>query len=241
LPASRARSQRKTEAAKICLIQNTAIHVSFLNQLKSQAKALQSQQGEQQSDIDEKTSQAEAACKLALPYLQDLARQLNVIGPAAPRFSLDGKTPWPAMRLIEFRVDSRKKTLRNREVFDFLAMGWRVVPQVGDPVGGMVKVNFPPDLERVESRLAMGPVKHERKELRHPVKNTLQAIEFEYITETRGNVMVTPDHDKGTIAFRLMNASGFGIVKSPWPAGQVKHDLLDELAKLIVSQPNRFA
>ena len=40
----------------------------------------------------------------------------------------------------------------------------------------------------------MGPVKHERKELRHPEKNTLQAIRFDYVTETRGNV-VTPDHD----------------------------------------------
>ena len=96
--------------------------MSFLNQLKTQAKALQSQQSQQLEDLDANTAQAEAACKVALPYFEDLARNLNVIVPAAPRFSLDGKTPWPAMKLIDFRVDARKKTLRYREVFNFFVM-----------------------------------------------------------------------------------------------------------------------
>jgi hypothetical protein len=214
--------------------------VSFLNQLKTQAKALQGQQERENADLQENTAQTETTCKLALHYLGDLARQLNVISPAAPRFTLDGKTPWPAMKLTEFQVDSRKKMLRNREVFDWIGIGWRVVPQVGQPVGGTLRVNFPPDLQRVESRLAMGPVKHERKELRHPEKNVLQALQFDYVTETRGNILVTPDHDTATIAFRLMNASGFGIVNTTWPAAQLKQDVLDELAKLVVSQPQRF-
>jgi hypothetical protein len=214
--------------------------VSFLNQLRSQAKALQSEQGQLQLNLEENTAQTEAACGSALPYLEDLARHLNVIGPTGPRFSLDGKTPWPAMKLTDFRVDSRKKTLRNREVFAFLAIGWRIVPQVGQPVGGTVTVNFPPDLQRVQDRLAMGPVKHERKELRHPEKNTLQAIRFDYLTETRGSVVVTPDHDKAVIAFRLLNATGFEILNTTWPAPRIKTEVLDELAKLIVGEPNRF-
>jgi hypothetical protein len=214
--------------------------VSFLNQLRSQAKALQSEQGQLQLNLEENTAQTESACRCALPYLEDLARHLNVIGPAGPKFSLDGKTPWPAVKLTDFRVDSRKKMLRNREVFDFMAIGWRVVPRIGQPVGGTVTVNFPPDLQRVEARLAMGPVKHERKELRHPEKNTLQAIRFDYLTETRGSVVVTPDHDKAAVAFRLLNATGFEILNTTWPAATVKTELLDELAKLVVGEPNRF-
>jgi hypothetical protein len=215
--------------------------VSFLDELRSQAKALQTQQGALQLNLEENTAQAEAACQGALAYLQDLARHLNVIGPAAGQFSLDGKTPWPAMKLTDFRVDWRKKMLRNREVFDYLAMGWRVLPRMGAPVGGAVTVNFPPDLQRVEARLAMGPVRHDRKELRHPEKNTLQAIQFDYTTETRGNVVITADHDHAVLAFRLLNAAGFGIVNASWPAAKVRNDVLDELAKLIVCEPNRFA
>ncbi len=215
--------------------------MSFLNQLRSQANALQSQQGQLQANLEENTAQAEAACRSTLSYLEDLARHLNIIKPAGPKFSLDGRTPWPPMKLIDFRVDARKRMLRNREVFDYLAMGWRVVPQVGAPLGGAVSVNFPPDLQRVEARLAMGPVKHERKEQRHPEKNTLQAIEFEYITETRGNVVVTPDHEKAMLAFRVLNATGFEILNVSWPAARIITETLDDLAKLVVCEPNRFA
>jgi hypothetical protein len=214
--------------------------VSFLNQLKSQAKALQTQQIEQRLDLEANTLQTETACRYALLYLQDLAQNLNVIQPSAPRFSLDGKTPWPAMKSADFHVDARKKMLAGREVYDYLAMGWRIVPRVGEPVAGIVSVNFPPDLQRVESRLAVGLVKHERKEVRHPVKNSLQAIEFEYVTETRGNVVITPDHGSATLAFRLVNTSGFGTMNTGWPAAKVKHELLDELAKLIVCESNSF-
>jgi hypothetical protein len=215
--------------------------VSFLDQLKSQANALQGQQGRRQLDLEQNTAQAEAACRFALPYIQDLAKQLNVIQPAAPKFSLDGKTPWPAMKLVDFRVDARRKMLRNREVYDYVAMGWRVVPQVGQPVGGTVSVNFPPDLKRVEERLAMGQVQHEMQQIRHPEKNTLLAIQFDYVTETRGNVVITADHDRAVLSFRLLNVRGFGITTVDWPAAQLKVDALDELAKLLVGEPSRFA
>ena len=214
--------------------------MSFLNQLKTQAKTLQTQQERDTADLDRNTAETAKASDLTLYYLRELAGQLNVISPSAPKFTLDGKTPWPAMKFVEFRVDSRKKMLRNKEVIDFIGMGWRVVPQVGNPVGGTVKVNFPPDLERVKARLMMGPVKHEVKELRDPEKNKLLALQFDYVTETRGSAMVTPDHDKAQVAFRIMNATGFEILNTTYPAALVKHDVLDELAKLIVAQPHRF-
>lgn len=215
--------------------------MSFLNQLKSQAHALQDQQGTKQRGLEENTAQTEAACQVVRDYLDDLARQLNVIKPAAARFTLDGRTPWPAMKLVDFRVDARKKALRGRDAFDYVAMGWQVIPQVGTAVTGVVRVNFPPDLQRVESRIMLGPVKHERREVRHPEKNTLLAFESEYLTETRGSITVTPDHDKASLAFRVMNGSGFGIVQQTFSASHVNTALMDELAKMLVGQPNGFA
>lgn len=214
--------------------------MSFLNQLKSQASALQSQQSVQQQNLEANTAQTESACKTAHYYLAELARQLNVLAPPGPKFSLDGKTPWPAMKLTGFRVDTRKKMLRDKEVVDYIGMGWNIVPQVGEPVGGTVSANFPPDLQRIESRLASGAIKHERKEVRHPEKNTLLAIRFDYLTDARGSVVVTPDHDKANLAFRIANANGFEIINTTWPAARVQTDMLDELAKLVVAQTNRF-
>ncbi|MES2952660.1 MAG: hypothetical protein V4858_29375 [Pseudomonadota bacterium] len=214
--------------------------MSFLNQLKQQATALQSQQTAQLQNFEANAEATEWACQVVWRYLQDLARQLTVITPDAPRFSLDGKTPWPQMKLADFRADSRKKNLRDKEVYDYIAMGWDIVPKGGMAVSGSVSVNFPPDLERVKKRLAFGHVEHEQKSVIHPEKNTLQAIRFEYDTRARGNVTVTADHDNGQLIFRLANADGFGVVTTTWAAPKVDQGLMDELAKMVVAQPNRF-
>lgn len=215
--------------------------MSFLHQLKSQAKALQAERVQHEQDLTERTSVTEKAGRLVLAYLQDLARQLSVIEPEGPAFTLDGKTPWPAMKLTDFRVDARRKALRDHEVLDYIAMGWLVVPRIGAPVGGVVSVNFPTEMRRVEDRLMMGPVKHERREIRDPdKKNALKEVRYEYITQTRGSVTATLDHDHALIHFRLLNTSGFEVVQTSVPAARMAHGLLDELAKRIVSQPSLF-
>ena len=215
--------------------------MSFLNQLKSQASALQQQQHGQVQNFEASTAQTETACQKAWSYLSELARQLTVIEPPGSKFTLDGKTPWPAMKLTNFRADCRKKRLRDKEVFDYLALGWHIVPQFGLPVGGSVSANFPPELQRIEKRLAEASIKHERVEVRHPEKNSLLALRFDYITEARGSVTVTADHDNAKLVFRVANASGFDIITTSWAAGQVQTDTLDELAKMMVAQPHRFA
>lgn len=214
--------------------------MSFLNQLKSQASAVQTAQSVQKTHSAANTRLTEAAAQTAWFYLTDLAKQLNVIGPTGPTLSLDGKTPWPLMKLIEFRVDARKKKLRDQEVFDYIAMGWRIVPREGAPVSGSVSANFPPDLQRIETRLSAGTVEHERVNVRHPEKNTLQAIRFDYVTEARGSVTISADHEAAKLAFRLVNAQGFEIVSTTYSADQIQGRVLDELAKLIVGQTSRF-
>ena len=77
--------------------------MSFLNQLKSQANALQSQQSVDTERLEANTKATEAACRTAWLYLSDLARQLEVIAPPGPALSLDGKTRWPAMKLVSSR------------------------------------------------------------------------------------------------------------------------------------------
>jgi hypothetical protein len=145
------------------------------------------------------------------------------------------------MKLTDFRADARRKAVRGREVLDYIAMGWLVVPRIGGPVGGVVSVNFPTDMRRVEDRLMMGPVKHERREIRDPdKKNALKEVRYEYVTQTRGSVTATLDHDNAVIHFRLLNTSGFEVVQASVPALRMGHSVLDELAKRIVGQPHVF-
>lgn len=220
--------------------------MSFLNQLKQQAQALQTRQGDELQHLDAHTEATEAACKTVWHYFMELPRQLNVIEPAAVGLSLDGKSTWPAMKQTDFRFDARKKTLRGKEVFDYLALGWRLEPAEATALvaaglpKGRVSVNFPPDLERVERRLRAGQVRHDRQELRHPETNRLQAIVFEHDMAARASVRVTPDHDHGSFDVRLAAVGGLEIASARYAVAQLNTAALDELAKLIVGQPSSF-
>ena len=216
--------------------------MSFLSELKNQASALQGRQLGAQHDVVASTNACEAACRLALHYLQDLCAQLNVIRPAAAgTYSLDGKLSLGALAQLEFRCDARRKMLRNAEVFDYIGVGWNLRPAAGPVTRQCVTVNFLPDLERVTTRLAQGQIQHERSEQRHPESSKLQAYVFDYPTEARAFVTLTPQHDRGELDFRLTNVGGFGVLAASYPAAQVTSALMDELARKLVGQPSRFA
>lgn len=215
--------------------------MSFLSELTSRANALQGLAQGAQQHLVANTQACELACRTALAYLQDLCVQLNVIRPpAAGVFSLDGKTLFPALVQCNFRCDARRKMLRNAEVCDYIGVGWDLQPGTGLVATHTVTVNFPPDLERVTTRLSFGQVPHERKDQRHPDTNKLLAYVFDYQTEARAFVTLTPDHDGGCIAFRVSNVGGFGVLCTTYPAAQVTTALMDELAKKLVGQPSRF-
>ena len=214
--------------------------MSFLNQLKSQAQALQSEKISQQTDHSASIRLTEAAAKTAWLYLVELAKQLNVIGPTGPKLSVVNKMPWPDMKLVDFKIDARKKMLNNQEIYDYIVMAWQIVPCDGPPVAGSVSANFPPDLDRIEARLSAGSVKHDRVEERHPEKKTLQAIRFDYLTEARGSVTISADHEAGQLGFRLANVQGFEVASTRYPAQLIQSRVLDELAKLIVGQASSF-
>ena len=215
--------------------------MGLLNQLKSQATQLQSQRVVVQEDLAAKSAQVQLAFPTVTHYFRDLATHLNVIEPSGPSFTLDGKTPWPAMKLRAFQTDTRKKMLRDMEVFDYVAMGWTISPKMGVAVGGSVNLSFIPEIDRVQQALTFAHIEHVRKETRHPVRHFLQSVQFDYTTQARGNVTVTADHDAGTLMFRIANASGFVVTTTAVDANRICSDLLDEVAKLILAQPSTFA
>lgn len=210
--------------------------MGFLQQLKQQAQEVKSQQGTQVQALDANIKATEDVCQLVHHYLADLAAQLNVIEPDARALSLDGRTRWPEMKLSQFRFDVRKKTLRQREVVDFVALGWQMLPRVPTTVPGSVSVNFPPDLERVEARLRAGQIKHARLEQRHPETRKLQAIVFEHDLAARASVVFTADHDPALFQVRLACVTGLDSQTVTCPASTITTAWLDDLAKAIVGQ-----
>ncbi len=214
--------------------------MSFLNQLKSQAIVAQTQATQDTQAIAANTLQTELSSKTIWHYLNELCKHLNVLAPAGPVFALDKNTVWPAMKLIDFRLDQRKKMLRDKEVVETISLGWQIMPMVGQPATAYAVADFIPEMEQIERNLWFGGAKFERKDVFQPNKRPQRIIRFEYVQQARGYVTVTPDHDKAEFAFRLANTTGFGVKNVVWPAQRMQTDFLDELAKLIVAQPSQF-
>ncbi len=218
--------------------------MNFLSEIKARAHAAQAAKTvaltQAQIDAERCIDTTEAACQRAWVYLSDMAKHLNILTPEGPKFSVDGKTPWPTMKLVEFRADSRKKTLAKREIFESIGIGWDIVPMQGQPVTARISVNFLPELQKVEARLKAGNIQHERFQVRHPEKQSVQAITFEYRTFARGSISITPNHEQGTMTFRFGNISGLAVQTGTWPSDTITTGFLDELAKLLLSQPSRL-
>jgi hypothetical protein len=144
------------------------------------------------------------------------------------------------MKVAEFRFDTRKKILRQKEVTDYIALGWRVVPLLATQERGSVSVNFPPDLERVEARLRAGQIRHERLEQRNPDTNKLLSIVFEHDLAARGSVVFTADHDLAQFNLRMTGVVELSVHQQAVPVDQIATAWLDDLARAVVGQSSRW-
>jgi hypothetical protein len=214
--------------------------MSFLNQLKSQAQTIQAQQSVDQQSQLQTLEAVERCTHQAWRYLDELAAQLRVLQPDGPRLSADGKTPWPAMRASDFRVDARRKSVQGRELFDYVLMAWTLMPKMGVAVQGSVSSGLLAEMQQIESRLGAGQVQFERFEKRIPPRNSLQSVRYDYQTQARGMVRLQPDHVSGNLEFRLVCVTGLEVRSKSFSAAMFPPAQLDELAKLLVGQSSSF-
>jgi hypothetical protein len=211
--------------------------VSFLDDLKRQADALKTQQTGDTAALARNAALTEAACKTVFSYFTTLAPQLDVLRPASPaRFTLDRQNVLERLPLTEFRVDSRKKKLRDDDVFDFLVMHWQL--KSGREL--QLFKDFLPDMEKLESKLQQSGAKFENEAVRDPVTGKLQGRRYTFTADFFGLVRVTPQHDSGRIHFQLQNLDGFESVSLELPAIEVGSGRLDELARWIAGHPHGF-
>jgi hypothetical protein len=211
--------------------------VSFLDDLQRQAAALKSQQTIDSAALARNTALAEVACKTTLNYFMTLASQLNVLQPTSPaRFALDRKHHFDGLRLSDFRVDSRRNSLRNEDVFDHLVLHWRL--KTGQEL--QILKDFLPDIEKIEPRLRQSGAKVDAEALRNPDNGRLQGMRYSFVADFFGNIRVTPLHDSARLHFQLNNLDGFETVSLELPAIEVGSQRLDELARWLAGHPHGF-
>jgi hypothetical protein len=211
--------------------------VSFLNDLKRQADALKTQNNEDAELLARNAALVEGACKTVWQYWLDLAQQLNVLQPVPPiRFSLDKVTALDNLKRCDFQVDARRKQHRNQEVYDHVVI--HAVQKTGRLL--TLSKDFPPEIERLESRLRQAGITPETKWVRNPDNGRLEEVRFNFKADITLIARLLPDHDQGTVRFQLNNFDSLETVTAVFPARIVGSDLLDQLARWMVGQPNEF-
>lgn len=211
--------------------------MGFLDNLKQQAEALKSQQSLDTATLARNALLVDAACKTTFQYWMELAPQLNVLQPRTRvRYSLDNRTPLDNLVRGDFRVDSRRRRLRDQEVCDHVVL--HGVQKSGQTLT-LVK-DFPPEIERLEARLHQGGITPDVTTVRDPDKGRLQEVRYTFKADLVIAVRLLPNHDLGTLRFQMSNFDGFETVTAEFPAHKVGSALLDELARWITGEPHQF-
>lgn len=211
--------------------------MGFLDDLKRQAEALKTQQTEDTAALARNAALVDAACKTVWQYWLELAQQLNVLQPTpAVRFSLDKATALDGLKRCDFRVDARRRQHRGQEVYDHVVM--HGLQKTGRQL--TLSKDFPPEIERLESRLRQAGITPDTQWVRHPDSGRLEQVRFTFTGDVTLIARLLPDHDAGTLRFQLHNFDGLETVSADFPAHQVGSELLDQLARWLMGQPHEF-
>ncbi|HEV7914054.1 MAG TPA: hypothetical protein VGP22_09820 [Albitalea sp.] len=211
--------------------------MGFLDDLKRQADALKARQTIDVAALARNAALTEAACKTSFAYLNTLLAQLDLLRPVSPaRFTLDRQHVFEQVPLTEFRIDARRKRLRDEEVFDFIVLHWQL------KTGRKLKLekDFVPEIERLEPRLRQSGAQVDSETVRDPDSGRLRAMRYSFSADFVGSVRITPDHDNASLHFQLHNLDGFESVSVDFPAIEVGSARLDDLARWLVGQPHHF-
>lgn len=215
--------------------------MGFLDDLKKQAQAMQKQQRIDEAAFERNALLTDQACKTVFQYWMELARDLNVIKPPARgRWVFDAANVLDGMleglRLEDFRIDSRRKRMRDLELYEHAVItcwvhGRRRLEIVKD---------FPPEADRVAARIAQAGIIVPADMLRDDLSGKFRASRFEFDADVRMGARAVPDHEQGKIQFTATNFERLESLVVDFPAQAISHEVLDELAKWWLGEPNTF-
>jgi hypothetical protein len=216
--------------------------VSFLDDLKQQAQARQAQLRGDHAVIEHNVALVEAACAVVWRYLDDLGRQLDVLQPASPqRYAIDPRAVVEGLRYTAFGADLRRKRVERGplsapEWVDYIVLTARLVSGQSFEL----TKDFPPEIERLEARLAQAGIRCLGEPERDPVSSRFLCNRYRFTADLVAGVRVMPLHEQGRLQFNVQNLDGLATVKATFAAHQMTTERLDELAKWWMGQPHRF-
>ncbi len=211
--------------------------MGFLDDLKRQAEAAKAGQATDTAALERNAMLAEAASKTVFNYFDTLIRQLEVLRPVSKtRYVLDRRTSFEQLPMVDFKVDARRRKLRGQDVYETISLHGRL--RNGQKLA--FSKDFLPDIEKIDAKLRQANAPVHAQAVRNPENNKLQEMRYEMLVDFGFAITVTPDHDRASLPFKVINFDGFETVTLELPALEVGSTRLDELAKWLLGEPHQF-
>lgn len=209
--------------------------MGLLDDLRRQAQARQNQQERDQASLARNAALVEGACRTAFQYWLDLARQLNILEPRTQvRHALDARHVFEALPMREFRVDARRQSLVGQPLHEHV----QILCTLASGRELVLTKDMPPEIERLESRLHAASVRFHHEIVRDADSGRYLHHRYEFTADFSASVKLLPVHDDGVVQFQVQNFEGFESLLLEVAAFEVNQVLLDELARLMLGEPN---
>ena len=210
--------------------------MDLLDELKRQAESQkQQQQAKERSEAQALKSIHEALAGVA-KYFNELASSLNVIKPDVARnFVVQGTSTLQGLVQGDYFVRERKKTVDFKDYFELVTLRYR---NAGAQV--LAIESFADHAtERLCNYLQAYGLRFETQAFRNDRGVTLRTV-VSVLPDVPASLTAYADWPSGTVRLKLRNVEAIGDAEYTYDPPEIDRKLLDELAKLILAQPNEF-
>jgi hypothetical protein len=210
--------------------------MGFLDELKSQADSLLKEKDAHHSKLNTNAEKVDARMRQTFAYLNDLAKQLEIIKPAsAQTFELHGVGKFDKLMLQDFFADYRQKKFNNAEVFDIVTFQFKHY----SPNVLMLKKDMPNQSDQCEDALWRHNLKFQREDVRNE-DGKMRWVEFTIPYSVNADMSVTGDYENAQLIFKLKNFERFETATVAFYVATFGESVLEDLARMILGHPNRF-
>lgn len=217
--------------------QPAATPSGLLAQLKQQAMAKLQAEGQQNTLQKEVQQQISNALEMTYKYLNDLCQQLNIIKPPYARsYSFFGIVDFNELTWQEGRADFRLQSAASEDRFyDQVTLRYRL----SCPKKLQVTRDNPAH-EKLHKALFDNNIVFTTDEVRNE-RGYVERATFSFPCEIKAGLQLTGDYSSGQLIMRSRHIDRFGIMEYRFGPEAVTQEALDELARLILGEPNRIA
>jgi hypothetical protein len=210
--------------------------MSLLDDLKRQAADIIGQNQSDSARLLENAALIDPRMQKLFIYLSETTTALNVIQPRVPEpLYLEPSLGLEQLNARNFFIESRKKRLEEKkEVFDNISFSFRYQ--------GPGKVDVKKEFHQVDAfrqLLVDNGVVHEVQEFKNERARVTHAM-FHIEATVRANLVFEGRYEEGTIRCRAKNIGRLGVVERDYHPNVLEENLLEELIKGVLGQPNNF-